>query len=193
MALHLASKRSHAIRAATAFCPFVFLADPTTNAHQGTNAPPFDKIQVSPPTEEDWKNIKPEGLEISEAPFPDLNAQPTARNKWIVHIFKTGQWFHYLAPGPGDAAAIDPMTRINDQWPATMIVHGSEDNVPGRSVELVRRAEREMKQAGVREVRVEVVEGAGHVFDHSPEVGTSDLGRKWLAVVGGLEWMVSRT
>ena len=74
-----------------------------------------------------------------------------------------------------------------------MIVHGSEDYVPGRSLELVQRAEKKMKDAGVKEVRVEIVEGARHSFDHAPTVGTSDLGPSWQAVVKGLEWVISHT
>ena len=83
------------------------------------------------------------------------------------------------------------MTKAGAQWPPVMIVQGESDNVPGSDLKLAQRAEKEMKDAGVKEVRLEVVPGEGHMFDLPPTVGTSDLGPKWQAVVKGLDWLCS--
>lgn len=96
-----------------------------------------------------------------------------------------------LVAPDGDFEAIDPMTRLHADWAPTMIVQGEVDNVPGSDLELAQRAEKAMKDAGVKEVRLEVVPGEGHMFDLPPMVGTKDLGAKWEAVVRGLDWLVS--
>ena len=107
-----------------------------------------------------------------------------------MHVLKHGQWMGIVAPD-GDYAAIDPMTRLSVRWAPTMLVQGEIDNVPGSSLELAERAEKAMKAAGVKEVRLEVVQGEAHMFDLPPFVGTSDLGPKWQAVVKGLDWLVT--
>ena len=188
MALYLGSCKP--VRAVTAFCPFLFVADLSTNAHQPTNNPIFGDPSDYIPSEKDWAAIKPIGQQLSEAPFPSRDTQSVPRNKWLRHIFRTGQWALSAMPD-GDLAAIDPMTMLSALWPPVMIVHGSEDNVPGRSLELVQRAEKEMKSAGIKEMHLEVVDGEGHVFDHLPGVGTNDLGQRWQAVVKGLDWLAS--
>ena len=189
MALHLASCKP--VKAVTAFCPFIFVSDTTTNAHKPTTSPPFGSMPDFTISEEDWVAIKPAGHQISEAPMPSPDAIALPRNRWTVRVFKTGQWMTSVQPD-GDFAAIDPMTRINGQWPPVMIIHGSEDYVPGRSIDLVRRAEKEMIAAGVENVKLIIVEGGAHLFDHAPSVGTTDLGPRWQAVVRGLDWLDSR-
>jgi pimeloyl-ACP methyl ester carboxylesterase len=91
----------------------------------------------------------------------------------------------------GYVSAIDPMTRLSEKWAPVMFVHGSEDNIPGRSLELMQRAVKEMRDAGI-ELELEVVDGAGHLFDHNSTIGTRDLGPSWQSVVRGLDWIVSR-
>ncbi|KAK0262174.1 hypothetical protein LTS09_003599 [Friedmanniomyces endolithicus] len=176
LALHIASCRP--LKAATAFYPSLFLADPTTSMHQPTTAPPFGLMPDFTPTKEDSASIEPAGLQVSEAPLALPGSIPQARNKWQMHVIKHGEWPQMAQPD-GDYAALDPMTR------------GEMDDVPGSGLELARRAEREMKAAGVREVVVEVVAGERHMFDLPPTVGTVDTGPKWLAVVRGLEWLAS--
>ena len=58
-------------------------------------------------------------------------------------------------------------------------------------MDLARRAETEMKAAGLEEVQLEVVQGEGHMFDHLQDVGTMDTGPKWKAVLKGLDWLKS--
>ena len=189
MALNLAICRP--VKAVTAFCPFIFVADSSTNAHKPTSTPSFGDMPQSPLTEADWTDVKPARHQLSEAPLWAPGMPLNARHKWMINIFKTGQWLRNVQPD-GDYAAIDPMTRLGPSWPPIMIVHGSEDHVPGRSLELVRRAEETMKHAGVNDVQLEVVDGAGHLFDHNPSVGSTNLGPKWQGVVKGLEWVCSR-
>lgn len=50
----------------------------------------------------------------------------------------------------------------------------------------VERAVTELKAAGATRLEVEPVVGESHVFDLPPDVGTTDLGPKWQAVVRGL-------
>ncbi|KAK1065074.1 hypothetical protein LTR74_008186 [Friedmanniomyces endolithicus] len=188
LALHIASCRS--LKAATAFYPSLFLADPTTSMHQPTTAPPFGLTPDFTPTKEDSASIEPAGLQVSEAPLALPGSIPQARNKWQMHVIKHGEWPRIAQPD-GDYAAMDPMTRVSARWPPVMIVQGEVDDVPGSGLELAERAEREMKAAGVREVVVEVVAGERHMFDLPPSVGTVDTGPKWLAVVRGLEWLAS--
>ncbi|KAK0943579.1 hypothetical protein LTR48_002192 [Friedmanniomyces endolithicus] len=188
LALHIASCRS--LKAATAFYPSLFLADPTTSMHRPTTAPPFGLMPDFTPTKEDSASIEPAGLQVSEAPLAIPGSIPQPRNKWQMHVIKHGQWPQTAQPD-GDYAAMDPMTRVSARWPPVMIVQGEVDDVPGSGLELAERAEREMKAAGVREVVVEVVAGERHMFDLPPSVGTVDMGPKWEAVVKGLEWLAS--
>ena len=188
LALHMASCKP--VKAVTAFYPSLFNSDTSTSAHKPTSAPPFGAMPDFRPSDEDWASIKPEGKQVSEAPLAAPGTIPPPRNKWQMHILKHGQWIPNVLPD-GDVAAIDPMTRLNAQWSPVMIVQGEVDNVPGSSLELAQRAEREMKDAGVQEVQLEVVPGEAHMFDLPPMVGTTDLGPKWQAVVKGLDWLMS--
>lgn len=186
MALHLAASKP--IRAATAFCPFVYVADISTSAHKPTAAPPIGDAPYYRPTEDEWAVLAPAGLEVTEAPSPLDVEHP--RGKWAAHVLRAGEWMKYVAPD-GDFAAIDPMTRLGGHWASVMLVHGSEDHIPGRSLELMQRAVKDMESAGI-EVQLEIVDGQGHLFDHHPAVGRSDLGPSWKSVVRGLEFIVSR-
>lgn len=186
IALHIASCKS--VKAVTAFYPSLFNADTSTSAHRPTTAPPFGSFPDFLPSDEDWGAIKPSGKELSEAPLARPGVMPVARNKWQMHILKHGQWTSNILPD-GDFAAIDPLTRLNERWPPAMIVQGEADNVPGSSLALAQRAEKEIEAAGVKEVQLELVPGEDHMFDMPPIVGTTDLGSRWEAVVRGLNWL----
>jgi acetyl esterase/lipase len=186
IALHLASRQG--VKAVTAFYPSLFIADHSTSSHQPTSAPPFGAMPDYSPTDEEWASITPEGVQISEAALASPGTIPPPRNRWQMHVLKHGQWMSVVQPD-GDGEAIDPLTRITPHWAPVMIVQGELDNVPGSSLELARRAETQLKSAGV-DVQLEVVQGAMHMFDIAPAVGTSDFGPKWEAVVKGLDWLV---
>lgn len=190
LALHMASTK--AVKAVTAFYPSLYIADDSTSAHKPTSAPPFGDAPDFEPSDAEWNEIKPADRQISEFPLAPPGVEPKARNKWQMHILKHGEWVKNVAPDGGEElAALDPMTRISTAWPAVMILQGDQDNVPGSSLELAQRAEKEMKDSGVEEVKLRVVEGAAHMFDLPPTIGTKDKGDKWQAVVEGLEWLRS--
>lgn len=185
LALHLASCKS--IKAATAFYPSLLLSDTSTSAHKPTMAPPFGGMPDYEPSAEDWASIAPQGRQISEAPLAAPGSVPAPRNKWQMQIIKSGQWMPTVQPD-GDFAAIDPLTRLTGDWPPVMIVQGEVDNVPGSSFALAQRADKEMKDAGVEKVALEIVPGQGHVFDLPP--GASQAGDpRWVSVVRGLDWL----
>ena len=58
MALHLASI-GKPVKAVTAFYPFIFVADPSTNTHKPTATPPFGDFPEYVPAGADWATIKP--------------------------------------------------------------------------------------------------------------------------------------
>lgn len=126
MALHLASCKP--IKAATAFYPFWFVADPSTNTHKSTTTPPFDQGATHAPSESEWQSIKPASEQLSEAELavPGLKLNP--RNKWMMQIFREGKWLQNVQPD-GNLAAIDPMTRLHRSWAPSFIVHGEHDYV----------------------------------------------------------------
>ncbi|KXL50562.1 hypothetical protein M433DRAFT_151423 [Acidomyces richmondensis BFW] len=186
LAIHLGSVRS--LKAVTAFYPSLFSSDPTTSIHQPTSAPPFGLMPDFYPSEDDWRAIKPRDIQVSEAPLAKPGTVPAPRNQWQMHILKHGQWLPTVQPD-GDYAGLDPITRLATDWPPVMIVQGDIDNVPGSSLELARRFKKEMQTGGVKEVRLEVVHGEGHMFDLSPVVGTCDFGPKWVSIVKGLDWL----
>ena len=188
LALHMASCKP--VKAVTAFYPSLFSADTSTSAHKSTSAPPFGIMPDFEPTAADWKEITPEDKQVSETGLAAPGTVLPPRNKWQMHVLKHGQWMDIVLPD-SDYAAIDPMTRLSSNWPPVMIVQGEIDNVPGSNLGFAQRAEKEMKAAGVKEVRLEVVSGESHMFDMPPTVGTSDLGPKWQAVVHGLDWLSS--
>lgn len=188
LAIHLGSCKP--LKAVTAFYPSLFTADPATSIHKPTKAPPFGMMPDFTPSKEDWAVITPAGVQLSEAPLAAPGTIPPPRNKWQMHILKHGQWLSTVQPD-GKYDVLDPMTRLTAQWPPIMIVQGDADFLPGSSLELAQRAEKEMKAGGVCEVRLDVVPGEGHMFDMPPSVGTSDIGSKWEAVLRGLEWLRS--
>ena len=188
LAMHVGSCRP--LRAVTAFYPSLFTADGTTSVHKPTSAPPFGLMPDFVPTQEDWAIIKPAGIQLSEAPLAAPGTLPPPRSRWQMTILKHGRWLSSVQPNE-KYEVMDPMSRLNAQWPPVMIVQGEDDNVPGSNLRLTQRAEKEMKAAGVKEVQLEVVPEAAHMFDLPPTVGTSDLGPKWEAVVKGLEWLYS--
>lgn len=188
ISLHLASCKP--VKAATAFYPSLFSSDTSSSIRKPTTAPPFGLMPDFTPTEEDWSSISPPDKQLSEAAMAVPGSVPAPRNRWQMSILKNGQWTETVSPD-GDVAAVDPMTRVSAQWAPVMLVQGQADNVPGSSLELARRAEKTLKEAGVKEVQLEVVDGESHMFDLPPTVGTSDLGPKWVAVTKGLDWLVN--
>lgn len=187
LALHLASRKP--IKAVTAFYPSLFFSDTSTSAHWPTSVPPFGSTPDYQPSEEDWDSIAPDGEEVSEVDLAVHGTDLAPRNKWQVQLIKTGRWMAAIQPD-GNFAATDPLTRLSADWPPAMLVQREVDDVPGSSLELARRAEREMKDAGVEEVALAVVAGQGHVFDLPP--GASEVGDpRWAAVVKGLDWLKS--
>lgn len=190
IALHIGATKP--VKALTAFYPSLYLADTTTSAHKPCDVPPFNLMPDYEPSAEDWKLITPEGHQLSESPLAVPGTLPSPRNRWQMNILKKGTFMATLCPD-GDFATVDPMAKVSGEWPPVMIVQGDLDHVPGSDLQLVRRAEREMKAAGVEEVVVKVVPGETHMFDLPPTVGTSDLGPKWLAVIEGLSFLRSHT
>lgn len=71
------------------------------------------------------------------------------------------------------------------EWPAVMLVQGDADLIPGSGIDLARRAEGDLRAAGVGDVGLVVVEGAGHMFD----LPLSNTSPGWEAVLEGLEWL----
>lgn len=70
-----------------------------------------------------------------------------------------------------------------------MFVHGETDTIPGSELDLLKRAEKDMRAAGVNELVVKVVPGVGHGFDMLKPLGTEDFGEEWQAVVEGLQFL----
>ncbi|KAK5132243.1 hypothetical protein LTR08_009231 [Meristemomyces frigidus] len=190
LALHVGGAKN--VKAVTAFYPSLFLADATSAAHAPARAPLFATAADFAPSKADWAAIAPAATQLCEAPLalPGTTV-PEPRNKWQMHLLKHGQWLSTLQPD-GEYAVLNPLTRVRAQWPPVLIVQSAADEVPGSNVGLARRAEAEMRAAGVAEVRVVVVEGEGHMFDLPASVGTTDLGARWGAVVEGLEWLCGR-
>jgi acetyl esterase/lipase len=186
MTMHLAATKP--IKAGTAFCPFIYISDTSTSAHKPTNAPPIGEGPPYVPSAEDRAILAPEGLQVTETPSPFERSHP--RSRYASHVLRSGEWMKLVAPD-GDFAAIDPMAKISGDWAPLMLVHGSEDYIPGRSLELMDRAVKDLKTASVQ-VELEVVDGQGHLFDHNPAIGRSDLGPAWQSVLRGLDWIVSR-
>jgi len=187
IAMHLGSCKP--LKAVTAFSTSLYTAD-VVAAKKKLDFPPFNHLPDFHPTEADWEIIAPKGIQLSEAPLAAPGTIPPPRNKWQLHLIKYSELLPAVMPD-GDYAAIDPMTRVSAQWPPTMIVQGGADAVPGSTPVDVQRAEREMREAGVKEVELVMVPGEAHVWDLPPTVGTSDLGPKWQAVVKGLDWLRS--
>lgn len=186
IALHLASCRP--VKAVTAFYPSLYFSDTESSAHKAVTALPFAQMPDFSPSEDDWKLIAPSDRQLSEVPLAPPGSTPAPRNRWQMTIMKNGQWMGAISPD-GDFAVVDPLTRLHAQWPPVMLVQGELDVVPGSSVELVRRAENDMKAARLQTVRVKVVEGEGHAFDLPPELGTTEFGAKWEAVLEGLQFL----
>lgn len=188
LALHLASCRP--VKAVTAFYPSLYFADRTTSSHKIYNEPPFDNVPEFVPTEDDWNAISPAGKQISESglPVPGLPVPP--RSKWQMHVSTRGLWMKTLCPD-GNYASIDPLTRLSADWPPVMFVTGEADVIPGSGLDLVQRAEKDMKAAGMEEIVVRVLPGAGHMFDLIKPLGSEDFGPEWQVVVEGLHFLES--
>ncbi|KAF2716231.1 alpha/beta-hydrolase [Polychaeton citri CBS 116435] len=184
LAMHVASLR--AVKAVTALYPSLSLADTTASAHLPTSAPPFGNMPDYTPTDEEWAAISPDNIEISNCPLALPGSIPAPRNRWQMQIIRKGQWMSTICPD-GDFAALDPLTRLGDDWPSTLIVQGEDDNIPGSSLALAERTITDMKIHGVKQARLVSVKGATHMFDLMPAVGTTDLGEKWQAVKEGLD------
>jgi acetyl esterase/lipase len=183
IALHVGSCRP--IKAVTAFYPSLYLSDESSAAHKPYTGPPFGGLPDYNPTEEDWKIIAPATKQISES---TLGIPPPPRSRWQMDVGSKGKWMSTLCPD-GNYKSIDPLTRLSDNWPPTMFVNGEIDPIPGSTLDLAKRAEKDMRDAGVREVVVKVVSGVGHMFDLLKPLGAEDLGSEWQAVVDGLQFL----
>lgn len=188
MALHVGSCRP--AKAVTAFYPSLYLSHEFSRAHQPYNGPPFRDLPDYTPTEEDWNEIAPATKQIPESSLPGPNMPPPPRSRWQMDVSTKGKWLSNLCPD-GDYTPIDPLMRLNDNWPPVMFVTGELDPIPGSTLDLVKRAEQEMNTAGIKEVVVKVVPGVGHMFDLLKPLGTEDLGSEWQAVVEGLQFLAS--
>jgi len=188
IALHVGSCRP--TQAITAFYPSLYLSDESLDCHKPYHGPPFGDVPDYTPTEEDWESIAPATKQISEMDLPGPDTPPHPRIKWQVDRCTKGYWLSTLCPD-GDYRSIDPLTRLNAHWPPVMIVTGEGETIPGSTMDLVRRAEVDMRAAGVEEVVVKAVAGVGHMFDLLKPLGAGDFGPEWQAVVGGLEFLES--
>jgi acetyl esterase/lipase len=188
IALHVGSCRP--VKAVTSFYPSLYLSDESNDAHKPYHGPPFGNVPDYNPTEEDWQSIAPATKQISESANPVPNMPPPPRSRWQVDICTKGKWMSTLCPD-GNYASIDPLTRLNADWPPVMLVCGETDSIPGSTLDLAKRAEDDMRKAGVKEVVLEVVPGVGHMFDLLKPLGTEDLGSEWQSVVAGLQFLES--
>lgn len=186
MALHVGSCRP--VRAVTAFYPSLYLADETSDAHKPYSGPPFAGAPDYIPTEEDWQFIAPATKQISESIIPAPNMPPPPRSKWQVDVCSKGKWMSALCPD-GNYNSIDPLTRLDAKWPPVILVSGEADTIPGSTLDLMTRAEDDMRKAGVKEVKLEIVPGVGHMFDLLKPLGTEDLGSEWQSVVAGMQFL----
>ena len=118
MVLHLTSI-GKPLRAVTAFYPFLFVADATTEAHRPST---FGGTNVAEPNEEEWALIAPPDRQVTDAPFTLESS--SVRSRWVKYIFSSGRWMSSIQPD-GNFAAIDPMTRVTGDWAPTMIIHGT--------------------------------------------------------------------
>jgi acetyl esterase/lipase len=189
IALHVGSCRP--TKAVTAFYPSLYLSDESLDAHKPYNGPPFGDVPDYFPTEEDCASITPATKQISEMDLPGPNTPPHPRIKWQVDMCTKGKWLSTLCPH-GGYRSIDPLTRLNADWPPVMIITGEVDTIPGSTLDLVKRAEVDMQAAGVKEVVVKAVPGAGHMFDLLKPLGAGDFGSEWQAVAEGLKFLESR-
>ena len=186
IALHVGSSRP--VKAVTAFYPSLYLADDSNDAHKPYLG--FGNVPDYHPTEEDWQAIAPATKQISESTIVGPNMPPPPRSRWQIDICTKGKWLSTLCPD-GDYDSIDPLTRLNANWPPVMFVCGEADTIPGSTLDLAKRAEVDMRNAGVKEVVLEVVPDAGHMFDMLKPLGTEDLGSEWQSVVAGLQFLES--
>lgn len=186
MALHVGSCRL--IKAVTAFYPSLYLADESSDAHKPYTGPPFGNVPDYNPTEEDWTSIAPATQQISEANIAAPGMPPSPRSRWQVEMCTKGKWVSILCP-KGDYASIDPMTHLKADWPPIKIISGETDTIPGSTLDLMKRAEKDIRNAGVKEFSLEIVPGVGHMFDLLKPLGTEDLGSEWQTVVSGLQFL----
>ena len=186
LALHVGSCRP--VKAVTAFYPSLYLADESSDAHKPYSGPPFGNVPDYVPTEEEWQTIAPANKQISETSLAAPNMPPSPRSRWQVDVCTKGKWISSLCPD-GDYASIDPLTRLNANWPPVMFVSGETDTIPGSTLDLVKRAEEDMREVGLKEVMVEIVPGVGHMFDLLKPLGAEDLGSEWQSVVAGLKFL----
>ena len=189
IALHVGSCRP--TKAVTAFYPSLYLSDESSDAHKPYNGPPFGNVPDYHPNEEDWASITPATKQISEMGLPRPDTPPHPRIRWQVDIITKGKWLSTLCPD-GDYRSIDPLTRLNADWPPVMFITGEADTIPGSTLDLVKRAEVDMQAARVKEVVVKAVPGAGHLFDLLKPLGAGGFESEWHAVVEGLQFLESR-
>ena len=177
---------SRPVKAVTAFYPTLYASDMSGSAHQPCSVPPFNLMPEYEPSEQDWESITPAGTQISEAPLPVPGTIPPPRNRWQGSLLKKGQWLSTICPDQ-EFTVIDTLTKLHDNWPPVIVVQGVEDKIPGSGIDLARRACADMRTAGVKEVCIETVKGAPHMFDM--QLTNADVEPGWLSVVAGLDWL----
>lgn len=187
LALHLASL-NRGVKAVTAFYPNLYVSDPESAIYKPFTAPPFGNMPDFVPSEEDWAAIKPAGRQLSESGLATPGTIPPPRNKWQATLLKHGQLMQTVCPD-GDYAIMDPIADLTGYSTPTSFIQGDADNIPGSGVQLVQKAGKDLRAAGVKDVRAHFVKGETHMFDLPPMVGTSDLGPRWEAVKMGLDFL----
>lgn len=186
IALHNACTKS--AKAVVVFSPSLYVGDASTSIHSATTVPPFGMVPSFTPTEDDWAAITPAGKQLSEAPLTVPGTPPSPRTKWQLSLLKNRKWIEALWPD-GDDSALGPLSRARTTFPPTMIVQGEIENAPGSDLGPTQRALRDLEARETKDVHLNHVPDAGHMFDLPPMIGTSDLGPRWQAVLEGLQFL----
>lgn len=132
-----------------------------------------------PISHEHCSRVRLAGERSSDAPML-VRGVPAPRNEDLPNILRHGPWLRSLQPD-GDVAAIDPAARVHADLAPMYIIGGAEDNVPGRSEVYVWGIADNSKAAGVKEVRVDGLQGRERRLDRCEEV--------WKATGRGLDWL----
>ncbi|TIA05953.1 alpha/beta-hydrolase [Aureobasidium pullulans] len=196
LALHLAARGEPNIKAVTVLYPSLYLSQPSlSRTNEPYHLPPYNQAPEFTPRPEDWNQLCPPDKQISEAGLPIPGTQMSIRVRFMINLLKTGTWNTAITSSPEELAALDPCSKFTDAgavWPPTFFIQGDLDETPGSRIDLVVKAADELRNAGAEDVQVEIVQGARHMFDAMPGVGTQDLGASWLAVKKGLDFLIAR-
>ncbi|THW84138.1 alpha/beta-hydrolase [Aureobasidium pullulans] len=192
-------QRSQLWASVTVLYPSLYLSQPSlSRTNEPYNLPPYNQAPEFTPTPEDWNQLCPPDKQISEAGLPIPGTQMSIRVRFMINLLKTGTWNTAITSSPEELAALDPCSEFTDAgavwavWPPTFFIQGDLDETPGSRIDLVVKAADELRNAGADYVEVEIVQGARHMFDAMPGVGTQYLEPSWLAVKKGLDFLISR-